>query len=180
VVAAIADPSAHWEDIRLLSDDQAIALARTDALPALVAIGDNVQRLELTRSLERGGVGVATLVAVTATVSPDAEIGRGTVVMEHAHVGPGARLGDACIVNTGAVVEHDVLLGDGVHAGPGSTMGGAVRCGDLVRIGMGAMLLPAVTIGRGATVGAGAVVLQDVGASEVVAGVPARPLRRRT
>jgi len=47
-------------------------------------------------------------------------------------------------------------------------------------IGVGAILMPGVRIGRGAQVGAGAVVTDDVPEFAVVAGVPARLLRRRT
>lgn len=39
-------------------------------------------------------------------------------------------------------------------------------------------MLPGVTIGRGSTVGAGSVVTKDVGEFCVVAGNPARVLRR--
>ncbi len=45
-------------------------------------------------------------------------------------------------------------------------------------IGAGAIILPNVTIGERAIVGAGAVVTRDVPDDTVVAGVPARPLRR--
>ena len=47
-------------------------------------------------------------------------------------------------------------------------------------IGVGATILPGVRIGRGSQIGAGAVVTADVAAFTVVAGVPARVLRRRT
>ena len=46
-------------------------------------------------------------------------------------------------------------------------------------IGAGTIVLPGVTVGRGAIVGAGAVVTKDVEPFTVVAGVPARLLRRR-
>ena len=45
-------------------------------------------------------------------------------------------------------------------------------------IGSGAVILCGVEIGEEATVGAGAVVTRDVAAGAVVAGNPARPLRR--
>ncbi len=55
------------------------------------------------------------------------------------------------------------------------------RCvvGHDVWIGHAAIIMPGVTVGTGAVVGAGAVVTRDVSPYTIVAGVPARPLRRR-
>ncbi len=51
--------------------------------------------------------------------------------------------------------------------------------GDGADVGVGAIVLPGVRIGEGAQVGAGAVVTRDVEAFTVVAGNPARVLRKR-
>jgi len=48
-----------------------------------------------------------------------------------------------------------------------------------VWIGHGATIMPGVMIGIGAIVGAGAVVTKDVAPYEIVAGVPARVIRKR-
>ena len=55
---------------------------------------------------------------------------------------------------------------------------GGAQLGDYVRIGAGAKILGPVKIGDFAVVGANAVVTRDVEAGTVVAGVPARELRR--
>lgn len=54
-----------------------------------------------------------------------------------------------------------------------------VRIGHDVWIGHGAVVLPGVSIGNGVVVGANAVVTKDIDAYEIVAGTPARRLRRR-
>jgi acetyltransferase-like isoleucine patch superfamily enzyme len=45
-------------------------------------------------------------------------------------------------------------------------------------LGTGCIILPGVTVGRGAIVGAGAVVTRDVEPYTIVAGIPARVVRR--
>jgi phosphonate metabolism protein (transferase hexapeptide repeat family) len=54
-----------------------------------------------------------------------------------------------------------------------------VAIGNDVWIGHGAVVMPGVSIGNGAIVGANAVVTRDVPAYTIVAGVPAKKLRRR-
>lgn len=54
-----------------------------------------------------------------------------------------------------------------------------VTIGHDVWIGHGTILLAGVTIGNGSVVGAGAVVSKDVDPYTIVAGVPAKPIRRR-
>ena len=60
-----------------------------------------------------------------------------------------------------------------------ATAAGPVVLGDDVFVGQRAIILGGVTIGAGATIAAGAVVTRDVAAGEVVAGVPATPVRSR-
>ena len=57
--------------------------------------------------------------------------------------------------------------------------GKPVTIGHDVWIGHGAVILPGVTIGNGAIIGANAVVRSDVEAYSVVAGVPAKAVKRR-
>jgi serine acetyltransferase len=60
----------------------------------------------------------------------------------------------------------------------GPELGKPIDIGEDVWIGGNVIVLPGVTIGRGAIVGAGSVVTKDVPAFWVVAGNPARLIRR--
>jgi len=56
---------------------------------------------------------------------------------------------------------------------------GDVTIGNDVWIGSGATIMPGVTIGDGAAIGAGSVVTRDVEPYTIIAGNPARPIRKR-
>ncbi len=101
---------------------------------------------------------------VGLTLVDDGEVHIGSRVMFAPHV---------TVVTTGHPV-HPELRRDG------SQFSAPVHIEDDVWIGTGATILPGVTVGEGSVVAAGAVVTGDVPARVVVAGVPARVLRRIT
>jgi maltose O-acetyltransferase len=55
---------------------------------------------------------------------------------------------------------------------------GYIEIGDDAWIGTGCIILPDVRIGKGAVVGAGSLVTKDVPDFAVVAGVPAKPIKK--
>lgn len=96
------------------------------------------------------------------------------------------------LCGAGVVIGNDVMGSDRLYIAdlehrptgpgpvPGRTLGPArpVRIEDGVFLGTGAMILPGVTVGARSLVAAGAVVTRDVPANAVVAGNPARVVRR--
>lgn len=121
-----------------------------------------------------------------AMVGAETVVGRGSSVDFGAHVGERVSIQTGVYVTGGALVEDDVFLGPGVHMTNDNAMGRHPRGEALrapvirraARVGGGAILLPGVEIGEEAFVAAGALVTRDVGAREVVMGVPARAVRR--
>ncbi len=113
-----------------------------------------------------------------AVVSKSARLGEGVQVLAGAVVQACARIGENTVVNTSAVVEHDCHIGAHCHLAPGAILGGEVRVGDLTLVGLGARILPGIKIGSSAVLGAGSVVTREVRDHQVVAGIPAREMKR--
>jgi serine O-acetyltransferase len=99
-----------------------------------------------------------------------------------AELGEGVGLGYGgigVVVAPGVIVGPSTFLCQNVTLGERPDAPGVPRLGAHVLVGSGAMVLGPVTVGDHAEIGANAVVLEDVPAGAVVAGVPARVLRRK-
>jgi serine O-acetyltransferase len=99
----------------------------------------------------------------------EAEIGEGTVF------GYG---GIGVVIHKDSKIGRYCLISQQVTVGGRSGIEGAPVIGDYVRIGAGAKILGKIKIGDFAVIGANAVVVKDVAPGAVVAGVPAKELRR--
>lgn len=88
-------------------------------------------------------------------------------------IGGGARIDNLVHVAHNVVIEDDALVI------ANTMLGGSVRVGRGAWIAPSASIMNQATIGRGAVVGLGAVVLSDVEANTVVAGSPARVLKKK-
>jgi acetyltransferase-like isoleucine patch superfamily enzyme len=121
-----------------------------------------------------------------ATLGPGSVLGRGSSIDFDVVVGARVLIQTGVYVTGGSIVEDDVFLGPGVlttndhamgrHAAGEALLGPVFR--RACRVGGGAVVLPGVEIGEEAFVAAGALVTRDVGARQVVMGVPARVVRQ--
>lgn len=146
----------------------------------LVAIGGDKgkDRIEIQEYLESKGMIAIKAKHPTAFVADDVKIESGSQILAHASVCVETVIGRGCLINTGAIVDHECRLEEGVHICPGANLAGCVEVGRYSMIGTGAVVLPRVKIGESSIVGAGAVVIEDVAPYMVVAGNPARVIRK--
>ncbi|NNC88658.1 MAG: N-acetyltransferase [Akkermansiaceae bacterium] len=128
------------------------------------------------------------------TIGEDSRIGTFVEVQKGARIGARCKISSHSFVCEGVTIEDEVFVGHGVmfindrfpravnDEGRPQTEDDwecqrtVVRTG--ATIGSGATLLGGITVGRGAMVGAGSVVTEDVPPQTVVAGNPARMIRR--
>ena len=127
------------------------------------------------------------------------QLGEGTSVQMGCRFLNGRKvfLGDRNVINFGCLFDgrhYQIKTGSDVSIGPEATIltlghdpqspefadkGGDVIIGNKVWIAYRAIILPGVTIGEGAVVGAGALVTKDVEPYTIVAGNPARFIKKR-
>jgi acetyltransferase-like isoleucine patch superfamily enzyme len=128
------------------------------------------------------------------------EIGDETLLGTFVEIQKGAKIGDRCKISSHTFICEGVTIESGVFIGHSVTfindrypratnLGGELQTEEdwncqstLVKrgvsIGSGATLLGGITIGENAIVGAGSVVTKDVPANAIVAGNPAKVLRK--
>ncbi|GIV35637.1 MAG: acetyltransferase [Cyclobacteriaceae bacterium] len=146
----------------------------TDAA-AIIAIGDNRTRKQAASETRHA---FATVIHPSAVLSSFTQIGEGTMILHGAIVQAGTKIGKHVIINTRASIDHDCHIGDFVHIAPGAVLCGTVSVGEGALVGAGATVLPGIKIGAWSVIGAGSVVTRDVAEGTVVAGSPARMLKK--
>lgn len=95
-------------------------------------------------------------------------------------IGPGLRLYHGCglVIHEAAVVGKNCLLRHCTTLGMKNGPEDCPILGDNVDVGCNTVILGRVRIGDGAVIGAGSVVLSDVAPGDVVAGNPAKSIRK--
>lgn len=143
-----------------------------------IAIGSNLVRRQLVDVFNLNASSYLSIKSSRAVISKFSIFGSGVFLAHHSIIGPDVIVGDFCIINHSAVVDHDCKLGKYIHVAPAVVIGGGVQVGDYSFIGSNSTILPGIKIGTNVTVGAGSVVISDIESNSVVAGVPAKLIKK--
>ena len=131
--------------------------------------------------------GIHARIEPGAIIREQVQIGDNAVIMMGAIINIGAVIGAGTMIDMGAVLGGRAIVGKRCHIGAGAVLAGVVEppsatpvvVEDNVLIGANAVVIEGVRIGEGAVVAAGSVVIEDVEPGMVVAGVPARVVKKK-
>ena len=147
-------------------------------------------RIEIDR--RNSAIPLADLSKYKARIEPGAiirdlvDIGDNCVIMMGAVLNIGAVIGEKTMIDMNVVVGGRVIVGKNCHIGAGAVLAGVIEppsadpviVEDDVLIGANAVVLEGVKIGKGSVIAAGSVVVKDVEPLSVMAGVPAKLIKK--
>ncbi|MCF6136918.1 2,3,4,5-tetrahydropyridine-2,6-dicarboxylate N-acetyltransferase [Pseudalkalibacillus berkeleyi] len=130
--------------------------------------------------------GVQARIEPGAVIRDQVEIGNNAVIMMGAMINIGSVVGEGTMIDMNVVLGGRATVGKNCHIGAGSVLAGVIEppsakpvvVEDGVVVGANAVILEGVTVGEGSVVAAGAVVTEDVPPMSVVAGTPARVIKK--
>jgi acetyltransferase-like isoleucine patch superfamily enzyme len=177
------------EDVRTDYHRQKWWARGVSVAPNVIIRVDDHSVLEIGRGSMIGPYTVLDLKSDPMAAIPTASlirIGERSAINEFCNIrasGAEIILGNDCLLSQYVSVigsNHSTELGLPMREQPWDMSRCGVHIANDVWIGAHAVILPGVQLGDGAIVAAGAVVTEDVPPFAIVAGVPARVIRRRT
>ena len=154
---------------------------------------DFIEDIVIENDRRNSGVPLLDMKEIPARIEPGAfireqvEIGSNVVIMMGAIINIGAVIGDGTMIDMGAVLGGRATVGKNCHIGAGAVLAGVIEPAsatpviveDGVLIGANAVVIEGVHIGKNSVVAAGAVVVEDVPEGVVVAGCPAKIIKKK-
>lgn len=153
---------------------------------------EHIVDLYIENNCRNSAIPLLDLKAINARIEPgtiirdQVEIGDNAVIMMGATINIGAVIGEGSMIDMGAILGGRAIVGKHCHIGAGTVLAGVVEPAsatpviieDDVLIGANAVVIEGCRVGKGSVVAAGAVVIEDVPAGVVVAGCPAKIIKK--
>ncbi|MDN5342677.1 MAG: tetrahydrodipicolinate N-acetyltransferase [Oceanotoga sp.] len=114
------------------------------------------------------------------------EIGSNCVIMMGAVINIGAKIEEKTMIDMNVVIGGRAQIGKNCHIGAGAVIAGVIEppsaqpviIEDNVLVGANAVILEGVKIGKNSVIAAGSIVTKNVEENTVVAGVPAKKIKK--
>jgi tetrahydrodipicolinate N-acetyltransferase len=160
--------------------------------PALIANQDRIEDYIVENDRRNSAIPLLDTKHIQARIEPGAiirdqvSIGKNAVIMMGASINIGSVIGEGTMIDMNVVVGGRGTIGKNCHIGAGTVIAGVIEppsakpviIEDDVVVGANAVILEGVRVGKGSVVAAGAIVIDDVPENVVVAGTPARIIKK--
>jgi 2,3,4,5-tetrahydropyridine-2,6-dicarboxylate N-acetyltransferase len=151
-----------------------------------------IKKFKVEIDRRNSAIPLADLTKYKARIEPGAiiremvEIGDNCVIMMGSVINIGAVIGEKTMIDMNVVVGGRVVVGKNCHIGAGAVLAGVIEppsadpvvIEDDVLIGANAVVLEGIRVGKGSVIAAGSVVVKDVEPLSVMAGVPAKLIKK--
>ncbi len=137
-----------------------------------------IKRKEIIESLGIPESRFTTVIHPSVTVPSNSKIGYNVLLMSNVVISCGVKIGNHCVILPNTVISHESTINNYCCIGSNVTISGNVFVGEECYIGSGSVLKNDISVGKGSLLGLGSNVISNVDEYLVVAGNPARILRR--
>lgn len=146
----------------------------------LLTMGDNKIRLELSARIRGKGGTLPSIIHPTAIVSRFTKVEDGVCIGPYSIVQANSCIQRDTIVLSGVNISHDTNIGIGCFIAGGAIIGAHTTLGESVFIGQGTLIisLKVDRIGNNAYIGAGSLVTHSIPDGDIVAGRPAKSIKK--
>lgn len=139
-----------------------------------ISIGDNEKRTYWYKEVIKRNLDIINVIDKTAILSENI----GIFVGKLAIINNDARIGENVVINTKALIEHGCRIGNNVNVSTNTVLNGDVIVKENCFIGSSSVVNGQITIEKNSIIGSGTVVIRDVEKNVVMAGIPAKVIRR--
>ena len=175
--------------------NSSILIGEFDTIKEIMRVNrKKIQYFHIENDRRNSALPLLDLTAIDARIEPGAiirekvKIGKRCIIMMGAVINIGAVIGSETMIDMNAVIGARGIIGKRCHIGAGAVIAGVleppsaspVRISDNVLVGANAVVLEGIRVGKNSVVAAGSVVTKNVPAGMVVAGIPARIIKKRS
>lgn len=164
-------------------------LGGVDSLPSLkdkygieavyCPLGNNKLRVKFLSLAKELGYKTPSYIHPSVIISPNVIIGDGVYILLGTTIMPFTIINDYVMISMGVHLAHHNILEEGVFLSTGCNFGASIIAHKYAYCGINSTIMTGIKeLGENCLIGAGTVVVKDVEANTVVAGVPAKFLRK--
>lgn len=186
--------SIDYGDLTVFGNGDKIVFGDWQQIKSLISQNeDKISYYEIENNCVNSAIPLLDLKDIEARIEPGAvirqhvHIGKQAVIMMGAIINIGASIGEKTMIDMGAILGGRATVGNNCHIGAGAVLAGVIEPAsakpviveDNVLVGANAVIIEGVHIGKDSVVAAGAVVVEDVPEGVVVAGCPAKIIKKK-